>query len=158
MSQEHNSRGQEWLEKLLNLMKIPALVKVATKENGTSWLIIDETQLTPLQINLLIGEKGANIDAMEYWANTLLHISPEARESGSFTIELAGYRRNRQAELQDLAEKVAQKVRTTGQESEIKNLSSAERRQVHTYLETAGDLETESKGQEPDRRLVVRLR
>jgi spoIIIJ-associated protein len=36
-------------------------------------------------------------------------------------------------------------------------LSAAERRQVHTYLKDYEDLETYSRGKEPDRRLVVRL-
>ena len=41
---------------------------------------------------------------------------------------------------------------------EITALSSAERRQIHTLLKEATDLETESQGEEPHRRLVVRLR
>ena len=55
-------------------------------------------------------------------------------------------------------EQVAQQVRQTGEEVEMKSLSSAERRQIHTFLKDAEDLETESRGQEPDRRLVVRRR
>jgi spoIIIJ-associated protein len=38
------------------------------------------------------------------------------------------------------------------------SLSAAERRQIHTFLKECVDLETESRGEEPDRRLVVRLR
>jgi spoIIIJ-associated protein len=53
---------------------------------------------------------------------------------------------------------IAEQVRQTGQEVEIKSLSSAERRQIHTFLKDANDLSTESRGQEPDRRLVIRLR
>jgi len=95
---------------------------------------------------------------MQYLANTLLHIGAGHKGEGSFTIEVAGYRQQRQAELQILADQIAKKVRQTGHQSEIKHLSSAERRQVHSYLEKAEDLITESRGQEPDRRLVVRLR
>lgn len=160
MSEHYSLHGQEWLTKLLNLMKIPATVRIEIKDDepDNCWLIIEESSLTPDQIKLLVGEKGANIDAMQYLANTLLHIGANHKGEGSFTIELAGYRKQRQAELQLLAEKLAEKVRKTGQETEIKHLSSAERRQVHSYLEKAGDLITESRGQEPDRRLVVRLR
>lgn len=64
----------------------------------------------------------------------------------------------RQIELQQLAEAAVQHVRETGEEYEMAALSAAERRQVHTYLKaTYGDLETYSRGKEPDRRLVVRL-
>ena len=37
-------------------------------------------------------------------------------------------------------------------------LSSAERRQIHNLLKDMEDMETESRGQEPDRRLVVKPR
>jgi spoIIIJ-associated protein len=57
-----------------------------------------------------------------------------------------------------MAENAAQQVRMTGKEYEMKSLSSAERRQVHTLLKDCPDLETYSRGKEPDRRLVVRLR
>lgn len=158
MGEHYSLQGQQWLTKLLTLMKIPSEVRIEIKDDepDNSWLIIDDSSLTPEQIKLLIGEKGANIDAMQYLANALLHIGADHKGEGSFTIEIAGYRRQRQAELQLLAKKIAEKVRETGKESEIKHLSSAERRQVHSYLQNAEDLVTESRGQEPDRRLVVK--
>jgi spoIIIJ-associated protein len=158
MGEHYSLHGQQWLIKLLTLMKIPSEVRIEIKDDepDNSWLIIDDSDLTPEQIKLLIGEKGANIDAMQYLANALLHIGADHKGEGSFTVEISGYRKQRQAELQLLAEKIAEKVRETGKESEIKHLSSAERRQVHSYLQNAEDLVTESRGQEPDRRLVVK--
>ena len=156
-------RGQEWLEKLLALMSVPSGVKFAepepdSEQSTAAWLIIDESKLNPKQIQLLIGDKGKTIDAIQYLANTLLNIGTVSEEQRAFTVELNGYRLRRQAELKQLATKVAEQVRATGQETEIKHLSSAERRQVHTFLQDAEDLATESRGQEPDRRLVVRRR
>ena len=160
MIDQQSQRGKEWLEKLLQLIGIPAGVKIAKVEDEQSdWLIIDETHLTPEQIEILIGQKkGEAIDAIQYLANTLLNIGIEEELQRSFTVELNGYRVRRQAQLRALAEKVAGQVRETGEKVEIKALSSAERRQVHTFLKDSEDLETESRGQEPDRRLVVRLR
>ncbi len=160
MIDQQSQRGKEWLEKLLQLIGIPAGVKIAEVEDEQSdWLIIDETNLTPEQIEILIGQKkGEAIDAIQYLANTLLNIGIEPELQRSFTVELNGYRVRRQAQLRALAEKVARQVRQTGEKVEIKALSSAERRQVHTFLKDSEDLETESRGQEPDRRLVVRLR
>jgi spoIIIJ-associated protein len=156
-------RGQQWLKQLLILMGTRADVKVGKvvsdpTESEACWLIIDESALIPEQIELLIGEKGETLDAIQYLANTLLNIGLDSPTQKAFTVELDGYRVRRQAELLTLAEKVAQAVRETGQEMEMKDLSSAERRQVHNFLKEAEDLETESRGQEPHRRLVVRLR
>lgn len=163
MIDRSTQRGKQWLETLLQLMGLPAQVTVGEgdaykTDEDACWLIIDETQLTPEQINVLLGQKGTGIDAIQYLANTLLNLGIESEDQQAFTVELNNYRVKRQEELLALAQEVAEKVRQTGQEVELKSLSSAERRQIHTFLKEAGDLETESRGQEPDRRLVVRLR
>lgn len=161
-------RGQQWLEELLQLMKIPAKVnveKIATQgeleddyEPDNYWLIIDESQLTPVQMQILIGSEGTNLDAMQYLANAILNLGQEPEQQAAYTIELNGYRIRRQAELRALAEYAVEQVRTNGQEFEMKSLSAAERRQIHTFLKEFTDLESYSRGKEPDRRLVIRLR
>lgn len=155
--------GKLWLETLLKLMGLTAPVKVEEKssdsqESPECWLTIDATQLTPEQSLMLIGEQGEGIDAIQYLANTLINLSVEPEEQKGYTVELNGYRLKRQEELETWAQKVVQQVRQTGLEVEMAPLSSAERRQIHTLLKDVEDLETESRGQEPDRRLVVKLR
>lgn len=156
-------RGQQWLEELLLLSKLPAKVKATNSDaleddRPSYWLTIDQTQLTPEQIQILIGPEGTAIDAIQYLANSILNLGQGEEQQAVYTIELDGYRRRRQEELQALAAHAAQKVRETGEEYEMKSLSSAERRQIHTLLKECEDLETQSRGQEPDRRLVVRRR
>ncbi|HEY9650396.1 MAG TPA: R3H domain-containing nucleic acid-binding protein [Coleofasciculaceae cyanobacterium] len=163
MSNQPMQRGQQWLEQLLSLSKLPAKVTVteiteAHSDKPSYWLTIDETKLTPEQIQILIGPDGTAIDAIQYLANSILNIGQTEEGQATYTIELDGYRLRRQAELRAMAEYAAQKVRETGEEVEMKALSSAERRQVHTILKEWEDLETQSRGQEPDRRLVVRRR
>lgn len=161
--EEQIRKGQQWLERLLELMGMSAPVKVETFKDETTeknnyWLLIDDAQLTPAQKELLIGQGGEMIDAVQYLANTLLNIGLEREDQQPFTVELDGYRMRRQAELKNLAAQVAQRVRETGIPAEMRSLSSAERRQIHNFFQAFEDLETESRGQEPDRRLVVRLR
>ncbi len=156
-------QGQQWLEKLLNLIGIPAQVNIGRVEEekdreNSCWLTIDETKLSQEEIETLIGKKGESIDSIQYLANALLNIGVEEEQKRRFTIELNGYRIRRQAELLTIAETAAARVRQTGQPEEIKHLSSAERRQIHSLLQESSDLQTESQGQEPDRRLIVRLR
>ncbi|MDJ0509332.1 MAG: R3H domain-containing nucleic acid-binding protein [Crocosphaera sp.] len=155
--------GQEWLEKLLQLMGFPSQVKIEYRENdleGTQecWLIIDESQMPPESISRLLGEKGEGIDAIQYLANTLINLTTDSVEQQGFTVELNGYRWQRMEQLKNLTEEIAQKVRQTGQEMEMMDLSSAERRQVHSFFKNIEDLATESRGQEPHRRLIVKPR
>nr|WP_290227987.1 R3H domain-containing nucleic acid-binding protein [Trichocoleus desertorum] len=166
-------QGREWLQELLTLVDLPVDVQVAEQassnlgstepttsnsleDRANYWLTIDETELTPEQIQQLTGTNGAVLDAIQYLANTILNLGQAEDQQKAYTIELAGYRARRQAELQAMAEQAAEQVRQTGQEVEMKALSSAERRQIHTFLQSYPDLETYSRGREPDRRLVVK--
>lgn len=157
----NQQRGQQWLEELLRLSNVSATVQV-TDENQDSkanyWLTIDQSQLTEAEIQTLIGVNGKVLDALQYLANATLNLGKPLADQAAYTVELNGYRLQRQEELRILADQAAQRVRETGQDYELRSLSAAERRQVHTLLQECDDLETHSQGQEPNRRLVVRLR
>jgi spoIIIJ-associated protein len=159
-------RGREWLEALLQIMGLSgSSVKAESDETildsdlqepDSYWLTIDETKLTPEQIKILIGSEGTVLDAIQYLANASLNLSQTQEQQAFYTVELNGYRIRRQAEIKALAEHAAEQVRSSGKEVEIKSLSSAERRQIHTFLKDFADLETFSRGREPHRHLVVR--
>jgi len=164
-------RGVEWLTELLRLSGLPASVRAEVNTIGSLqgadlssedsspqdwWLTIDHTSLTPEQVEGLLGQDGAVLDAMQYLGNAILNLHQPQDQQQAYTVELAGYRAQRQAELRTIAEQAAEHVRQTGTEYEIPSLSSAERRWIHTYLQPCADLETESRGKEPDRRLVIR--
>lgn len=160
---EQIQRGQKWLETLLKLMGVPANVNLnRLEQNGdqiiSCWLTIDESSLDLPKIETLTGKKGETIDAIQYLANALLNIGVEEGSHRFFTVELNGYRLRRQAELMAIAQRAAEKVRITGVPEEIRYLSSVERRQIHSILEKSEDLFTESQGNEPDRRLLVKLK
>ncbi|MDX2271709.1 MAG: R3H domain-containing nucleic acid-binding protein [Cyanobacteriota bacterium] len=157
-------RAQAWLMQVLLLMGIPAQVQVVGEQ-----LEIVPDSLSPEQQDILLGVQenprqdpegqGIPLDALQYLANTLLNIHQSEANQRSYTIELGGYRQKRQQELHEMALAAVEQVRSTQKEFEFKSLSAAERRQVHTYLDDPNyaDLETFSRGKEPDRRLVIRL-
>lgn len=156
---QFQQRGQQWLKEFLQLSGLSASVAAEMRETFSEtscWLTIDQSTLNPAQVESLIGPDGAVLDSVQYLANSILNLGQEEAQQGAYTIELAGYRERRQQELLSLAEHAAAQVRQTGQEYELKSLSSAERRQIHTILKDSSDLETYSRGQEPDRRLVIR--
>lgn len=150
-----------WLEKLL------ALQGLQTSVNGTQttgdlgddsvWLTIDTEPLTAAQVEGLIGNRGQVLDAIQYLANTILNMGQEPDAQQSYTIEIDGYRQQRQAELKAIADKAAEQVMASREEYEVKGLSAAERRQLHGLLGEYEQLETFSRGREPERHLVVKL-
>jgi spoIIIJ-associated protein len=161
MDEQQVQGGQEWLVKLLQLSGLPTQVQIELNKveiEESCWLTLDADHiLTPEQVQALIGNQGAALDALQYLANTTLNMGRGEGEQLAFTLELNGYRVRRQAELKELSDRAAQRVRETQEEYEMSALSSAERRLVHTYLKSFDDLDTYSRGREPDRRLVVRL-
>lgn len=160
MEESQVRRGQQWLEEFLQLAGLPTSVDADVtriETEGSCWLTINDAGLSPEQIQELTGAGGTGLDAIQYLANTTLNLGQSEDLQTAYTIELAGYRARRQVELQQMAETAANQVRETGKEYEMTALSAAERRQVHTYLKSFEDLETFSRGREPDRRLVVRL-
>ena len=158
-------KGQQWLKSLLRRMgatsdvsgklEFPPVQYGDDSESDNYWLTIDASRLTPGQIELLIGDNGCVLDAIQYLVNSSLNSTQVQPWSVSYTVELNGYRSQRQAEIQALAQAAVDKVRSSGREVEIKSLTSAERRLVHSLLKDFPDLETFSRGREPHRHLVV---
>lgn len=151
-----------WLEKLLKLQGLDASVSgnQTTGDLGDDsyWLTIDTATLSEEQVETLIGDRGVVLDSVQYLANTILNMGVSEVEQHSYTIEINGYRQKRQGELKTLAEEAAREVLENGvAEHEVKGLSSAERRQVHGLLGDYEQLETFSRGREPERHLVVKL-
>jgi spoIIIJ-associated protein len=163
MNDQKLDRGRQWLETVLTLSGITTTIDTQQPMGATAanyWLTIDSSSLTSIQKELIIGSQGATIDALQYLANAGLNIHAEADLQAGYTIELDGYRQQRSIELKAIADDAANRVRETGQEVVLQTMSSAERRQLHTFFDgdaSYSDLSTESRGQEPDRRLVVKL-
>ncbi|WP_373540375.1 protein jag [Chamaesiphon sp.] len=163
MIDQRLDRGKQWLEQLLSLSGIATAVDTQQPDGASApnyWLTIDPTPLTPAQSELLIGTEGATIDAIQYLANASLNINQEADLQAGYTIELNGYRQQRAIALKAIADDAATQVRANGTEVVLQPMSSAERRQMHTFFDSDpsySDLSTYSRGQEPDRCLVVKL-
>lgn len=154
------SSGKEWLEQLLTLMGLTAVVETegfetVTKDSASHWLSISTAGLTDSQQQQLIGNKGESIDAIQYLANTVLNLDADPEVQSSFVVELGGYRVQRNQELATLTQEAIAQVQSTGEAVTIPGLSSAERKQIHSLLESTEGLRSESRGQEPDRQLVI---
>ena len=152
------SSGKEWLEQLLTHMGLAASVETEgfeTVNSNSNWLSISDSDLTQTQKQLLIGNKGESIDAIQYLVNTVLNLGVDQEAKNSFVVELAGYRVKRNQELEAWTQEAIALVQSTGEAVEIPGLSSAERKQIHSLMEGTPGLRSESRGQEPNRKLVL---
>ena len=105
---------------------------------------------------VLIGRKGESLTAFQTLFNVILkHQDPTAP---FITIDIAGYKKERIEKVMRIAEDTAKKVRDYGREQEMKPMNAFERRIVHTVLAEIPELETESVGEDPNRKVIIRLK
>jgi len=162
MTDDPIAAGQRWLEQALALGGFKTTVRLipsplADLVSG-HWLEIQDQPLSATQVEALLAHNAQALDALQYLLNATLNLGQPREAQIAFTLELAGYRKARYDQLQAIARQVATQVLETGETVEIQSLNAAERRVVHTLVKVHSDtLETFSRGEEPDRRLVVQL-
>lgn len=106
-----------------------------------------------------IGAQGETLEALEVLVR-LSHLD-EVEENERLLIDINGYRKEREARLQEKALSIAQKVRESGREYVFNDLNSYERFLIHSAIGENldfSDIETFSEDDTFGRVLVVRLK
>ncbi len=142
---------QKTIEDLLKTMSFEG--RVTTEEGGDGGTRFNiETDDAPL----LIGQGGENLLALQQIVKKIIEKKVEGGRGISFLIDVNGYRRHRINLLEELAHSAAKKVMTEGRPTILQAMNSFERRIVHSVVSNYTDLSTESHGEEPDRRIVIK--
>ncbi|HKU55557.1 MAG TPA: RNA-binding cell elongation regulator Jag/EloR [Gaiellaceae bacterium] len=105
-------------------------------------------------VGLLIGRHGQTIDAVQYLLNVIAYRG-HGDEKKDVVVDAAGYRARRQATLETLALRVADRVRESGEREELEPMTAVERKVVHLHLKDVAGVSTTSEGTEPNRYVVV---
>lgn len=136
-----------YLTDISNHLGAPALVKI---ERTDAVIIFHlETQ----KQGMLIGKHGKTLNALQYLAQVFVH--RVAKNKLSVVVNVGDYREKRQAIIQRLAERTADKVKRTGQPVFLEPMPAFERKQIHAVLSKDENVQTHSEGDEPYRYLVV---
>jgi spoIIIJ-associated protein len=109
---------------------------------------------TGADLGLLIGKHGQTLDAIQYLVNAIVHRSG-AEDPKYVVVDAAGYRARRQATLESLALRAADRVREGEERVALEPMSAVERKIVHVRLKDEAGIATESEGDEPQRYVVV---
>ncbi|MNC54761.1 R3H domain protein [compost metagenome] len=83
------------------------------------------------------------------------------RYSDSFiriVLDAENFRERRRKTLEDLAERLAGRVIRTRKEVALEPMSPQERKVIHSKLQDHPEVKTYSKGEEPNRRVVITLK
>lgn len=102
---------------------------------------------------LLIGRGGRTLEALQYLINRILN--SRLREGERIVVDVEGYRKRREEELQALSLRLAAKAKATGEAIALAPLSPYYRRIVHIVLRGDRKVRTASKGNGFYRRIVI---
>ena len=107
-------------------------------------------------LGLLIGKHGQTLDALQYLTNLASH--REGRDRLRIIVDIEDYRRRRADTLEQLALRLADRVKRTGERVVLEPMNPHERKIIHMSLQEDVRIETFSEGEEPFRRVVISLR
>ena len=103
--------------------------------------------------SLIIGKRGVTLNSLQFLVNNFA----KKFSSHYFRIEVDcdDYRENRKKTLEDLALNLAKKSKKIGKPVELEPMTSIERKIIHNALTGIKNVETESRGEEPHRYLII---
>ncbi|WP_040951112.1 RNA-binding cell elongation regulator Jag/EloR [Gorillibacterium massiliense] len=112
--------------------------------------------LTGPELGMLIGRRGQTLDALQYLVNIVANRYSDTHLK--IILDAEQFRERRRKTLEDLARRLADRVVRTRKEMVLEPMPPQERKVIHSYLQTHHAVKTFSKGEEPNRRIVITLR
>ena len=115
--------------------------------------IVVQIDLPEELTGVYIGSHGDTITSLQLLLS--LMVSGRMGEWTRVSLNVNDYRQKREQTLQELAENAATRATELNQEIIIPDLSSYERRLIHSYLSEKGLAKTESRGEGNNRQLFI---
>jgi len=101
-----------------------------------------------------VRRRGEALDALQY----LVAAAVGHKGGERIVLDVGGYRATRRQALEKMAREVAARVRESGLESVLEVMPASERRIIHSVIQEYPDLQSQSRGDEPHRQVVVQKR
>ena len=155
---EEVQSAHAFLRELLVLMDIQADVFVREPETaadglGRATAVLD---VEGEDLGLLIGRRGSTLAALQYFVNVLVTRKLDSRVL--VTVDVEHYHRRREETLQNLARRMADRVRQSRRPITLEPMPAGERRIIHIALADHPNVMTASTGFGEGRKIVIRPR
>jgi spoIIIJ-associated protein len=105
---------------------------------------------------ILIGERGETLFAIQHLLKLILKRKMEIEGIFYVDLDINDYKKKKMAYLKDMARSAAEEVILTKKEKILPSMSAYERRIIHMELAEMTGIKTESIGEEPDRKIMVK--
>jgi spoIIIJ-associated protein len=138
----------DFLEGLLDAMDVDGDITTWIDENG------GHIELEGQDLDNLLGSHGETLDALQEL--TRLAVLRQTHRRVRIFLDVNGYRAHRREQLVAAAKEAAQQVLQTREDHEFQPMTPAERKAIHDAVATIEGARTESLGEEPNRRVIIR--
>jgi len=145
---EQAGEVREVVERILAAIGVQARIEIAETDETVTATIVGR------ELGLAIGKHGQTIDAIQYLANAVIWRG-RGDERKAVVVDAAGYRARREATLDALAKRNAERAISSGRSVELDPMTAVERKVVHVALKETDGVVTRSEGTEPNRFVVI---
>ena len=136
----------DYLEELLDIADLDGDLDMDVEGDRAAVSIVGA------ELSQLVGPNGEVLEALQEL--TRLAVYRETGERSRLMLDISGYRADKRAQLEKLANDTVARVKETGQPASLEPMTPFERKVVHDAVAAAG-LTSESEGVEPRRFVVV---
>lgn len=139
----------DYLERLLDLLDYDGDIDLDV-EAGRAVISIEGGS----DVEQLVGSNGSVLESLQEL--TRLAVQQETGHRSRLMLDIAGWRSNRRGELTELGRSTAADVLAKGEAVRLRPMSPFERKIVHDAVAATDGVYSESEGENPKRRVVVR--
>jgi spoIIIJ-associated protein len=150
--EEQGEIAADFVDGLLSRMGIAATVDPAY-EDGTMYVDVLGEGRDDDDMGLLIGRYGQTLEAVQELTRGA--VIQRTGERSRVVVDVEDYKRRQRDRLEDRAREIADRVATTGREEELDPMNAFERKLVHDVVASVRGVTSESRGEDPERRVVI---
>jgi len=147
--EEQAEVAERFTRGLIAAFDVGAQVEASIEEDVVTVEIIGDN------LGLLVGPKGATMHAIEELVRTVVQRETDGHGVRIY-VDVAGYRARRRAALEEFTRDLAAKVIASGRPMALEPMSSSDRKVVHDAAAGIEGIASESEGEDPRRRVVLR--
>ena len=147
---EQRETVKTFLEGLVDAFGATATTEVDEVDDDTL-----EARVVGDDLGLLIGPKGATLQAVQEITRTVVQRAAEPGRGARLRVDIGGYREHRREALGRFTRQVAEQVLDTGSAVALEAMSAPDRKVVHDTVNEIDGVVSSSEGDDPDRRVVI---
>jgi spoIIIJ-associated protein len=140
----------DFMEELLDRMGIDAIAEPVPRGDS---MYVDIVDVADEDLALLIGREGQTLDAIQELVRMVVGRQLDARIR--VVVDVGGVRKKREDDLASMGREAAERAVDSGDEIELEPMNAYERKIVHDAVATVEGAESVSRGEDPNRFVVV---